>query len=55
MTDRLYSRHSSDKQTNSCELHALDGLLKPGTPKYVTGHFVPRLRDRSGRDPRAAR
>ncbi|MGW2586642.1 recombinase family protein [Streptomyces virginiae] len=34
MTDRLYLRHSTDKQTNIRQLHALDSLLKSGAPKY---------------------
>ncbi|MEW2417459.1 recombinase family protein [Streptomyces sp. NPDC046866] len=34
MTDRLYLRHSTDKQTNARQLHALDSLLKSGAPKY---------------------
>jgi len=34
MTDCLYLRHSTDKQTNARQLHALDGLLKSGAPKY---------------------
>jgi DNA invertase Pin-like site-specific DNA recombinase len=34
VTDRLYLRHSTDKQTNARQLHALDSLLKSGTPKY---------------------
>lgn len=34
MTDRLYLWHSTDKQTNVRQLHALDQLLKSGAPKY---------------------
>lgn len=34
MTDRLYLRHSTDKQTNARQLHALDSLLKSGAPRY---------------------
>ncbi|MFI6056488.1 recombinase family protein [Streptomyces violascens] len=34
MTDRLYLRHSTDKQTNARQLHALDHLLKSGARKY---------------------
>ncbi|WP_338146611.1 recombinase family protein [Streptomyces boncukensis] len=34
MTDRLYLRHSTDKQTNARQLHALSELLKSGAPKY---------------------
>ncbi|GAA3779470.1 recombinase family protein [Streptomyces chiangmaiensis] len=34
MTDRLYLRHSTDKQTNARQLHALDSLLKSGAPMY---------------------
>lgn len=34
MTNRLYLRHSTDKQTNACQLHALDSLLKCGAPVY---------------------
>jgi DNA invertase Pin-like site-specific DNA recombinase len=34
VTDRLYLRHSTDKQTNFRQLHALDGLLKSGAPNY---------------------
>ncbi|MFI9352502.1 recombinase family protein [Streptomyces lydicus] len=34
MTDRLYLRHSTDKQTSARQLHALDALLKSGTPAY---------------------
>ncbi|MFJ7278535.1 recombinase family protein [Kitasatospora sp. NPDC098663] len=34
MTDRLYLRHSTDKQTNARQLHALDSLLKSGAPTY---------------------
>ncbi|MFH8471574.1 recombinase family protein [Streptomyces sp. NPDC018000] len=34
MTDRLYLRHSTDKQTNARQLHALNHLLKSGAPKY---------------------
>ncbi|WP_236655477.1 recombinase family protein [Streptacidiphilus carbonis] len=34
MTDRLYLRHSTDKQTNARQLHALDSLLKSGALKY---------------------
>ncbi|WP_171052977.1 recombinase family protein [Streptomyces marianii] len=34
MTDRLYLRHSTDKQTNARQLHALGDLLKSGAPKY---------------------
>ncbi|MGW1616338.1 recombinase family protein [Streptomyces sp. NPDC002285] len=34
MTDRLYLRHSTDKQTSARQLHALDTLLKSGAPRY---------------------
>ncbi|MEU9800811.1 recombinase family protein [Streptomyces sp. NPDC051000] len=34
MTDRLYLRHTTDKQTNARQLHALDSLLKSGAPRY---------------------
>lgn len=34
MTDRLYLRHSTDKQTNVRQLHALGDLLKSGAPAY---------------------
>lgn len=34
MTDRLYLRHSTDKQTNARQLHVLDSLLKSGAPRY---------------------
>ncbi|MDJ0344200.1 recombinase family protein [Streptomyces sp. H10-C2] len=34
MTDRLYLRHSTDKQTNARQLHTLDSLLKSGARKY---------------------
>ncbi|MGD6765963.1 recombinase family protein [Streptomyces sp. BH097] len=34
MADRLYLRHSTDKQTNARQLHALAELLKAGAPKY---------------------
>lgn len=34
VTDRLYLRQSAAKQTNACQLHALDGLLKSGAPTY---------------------
>lgn len=34
MTDRLYLRHSTDKQTNTRQLHTLDNLLKSGAPSY---------------------
>lgn len=34
MTDRLYLRYSTDKQTNARQLHALENLLKSGAPKY---------------------
>ncbi|EDX20933.1 MULTISPECIES: recombinase family protein [Streptomyces] len=34
MTDRLYLRHSTDKQTNARQLNALDDLLKSGAPRY---------------------
>ncbi|MFD3541527.1 recombinase family protein [Streptomyces sp. NPDC058662] len=34
MTDRLHLRHSTDKQTNARQLHALDSLLKSGAPAY---------------------
>ncbi|MER6076232.1 recombinase family protein [Streptomyces sp. NPDC001817] len=34
MADRLYLRHSTDKQTNARQLHSLGHLLKSGSPKY---------------------
>ncbi|WP_260462433.1 recombinase family protein [Streptomyces sp. TRM72054] len=34
MADRLYLRHSTDKQTNARQLHSLGDLLKSGAPKY---------------------
>ncbi|WP_436771323.1 recombinase family protein [Yinghuangia sp. YIM S09857] len=34
MTDRLYLRHSTDKQTNARQLHALAALIASGAPKY---------------------
>lgn len=34
MKDRLYLRHSTDKQTNARQLHALGSLLKSGAPRY---------------------
>jgi putative DNA-invertase from lambdoid prophage Rac len=34
VTDLLYLRHSTDKQTNARQLHALGDLLKTGAPKY---------------------
>jgi putative DNA-invertase from lambdoid prophage Rac len=34
VTERLYLRHSTDKQTNTRQLHALDSLLKSGAPTY---------------------
>ncbi|WP_413102542.1 recombinase family protein [Streptomyces sp. Inha503] len=34
MTDRVYLRHSTDKQTNARQLHALAELLQAGAPKY---------------------
>jgi DNA invertase Pin-like site-specific DNA recombinase len=34
VTDLLYLRHSTDKQTNARQLHALDSLLKSGAPAY---------------------
>ncbi|MER5348111.1 recombinase family protein [Streptomyces mirabilis] len=34
MTDRLYLRHSIDKQTNARQLHTLSILLKSGSPRY---------------------
>jgi putative DNA-invertase from lambdoid prophage Rac len=34
VTDRLYLRHSTDKQTNARQLHSLDSLLKSGAPRY---------------------
>jgi DNA invertase Pin-like site-specific DNA recombinase len=34
MADLLYLRHSTDKQTNARQLHALDELLRAGAPKY---------------------
>jgi DNA invertase Pin-like site-specific DNA recombinase len=34
VTDRLYLRHSTDKQTNARQLHSLDSLLKSSAPTY---------------------
>ncbi|MFE3206100.1 recombinase family protein [Embleya sp. NPDC059237] len=34
MTDRLYLRHSTDKQTNARQLHALAALIASGAPRY---------------------
>jgi putative DNA-invertase from lambdoid prophage Rac len=34
VTNRLYLRHSTDKQTNARQLHTLDSLLKSGAPVY---------------------
>jgi DNA invertase Pin-like site-specific DNA recombinase len=34
VTDRLYLRHSTDKQTNARQLHALGNLLESGAPRY---------------------
>ncbi|MET7305443.1 recombinase family protein [Embleya sp. NPDC005575] len=34
MVDRLYLRHSTDKQTNARQLHALADILKSGAPTY---------------------
>ncbi|GGZ19797.1 recombinase family protein [Streptomyces nitrosporeus] len=34
MTDRLYLRHSTDKQTDARQRHALAGLLVAGAPAY---------------------
>ena len=34
MTDRLYLRHSTDKQTDARQRHALAALLAAGAPAY---------------------
>lgn len=45
MTDRLYPRHSTDKQTDARQHHALARLVQAGTPvddaptTYSRDHF----------------
>jgi len=50
MTDRLYLRHSTDKQTNARQKHALAPLLAAGAPLYEDPATSSRIRslDRPG-------
>ncbi|MFD2353841.1 hypothetical protein ACFSTC_38115 [Nonomuraea ferruginea] len=34
MADRVYLRHSTDKQTDARQRHALAGLMAAGAPVY---------------------